>query len=456
VCPANRENPGGRSGIGTVRSVRWRASELAAAVGGDLRGADVEGDGVSIDSRAVQPGQLFVPIVGARDGHGFIASARSAGAAAHLTARSDPAEPEPAIVVADTAVALLDVGRLARGTLPERVIGITGSVGKTTTKDLLASVLARRYETTASERSFNNELGVPLTLANAPSGTEAAVVEMGARDRGHIALLCDVARPTIGVVTVVAGAHLEVFGSIDDVARAKGELVEALPAGGTAVLNADDPRVAAMATRATAAVRTFGEGGGDVRAEDVGLDDELHASFRLTADEGSARVRLALHGRHQVTNALAAATAALAAGCDLDDVVTGLAAAHGSGLRMDLTRAMSGALILDDSYNANPASMASALDALAALPGRRRVAVLGVMAELGPGSAEAHRAVGARAQALGLELISVGAPDYGVADAGDLDGVVDRLGRLGEGDVVLVKGSRVAGLVELAAALVAG
>ena len=268
--------------------MRWRASDVAAAVGGELRGADIQLDGASIDSRSVRPGQLFVPIVGERDGHDFVDAARAAGAAAHLTARGGGA-PEPVIVVADTALALLDLGRLARTGLPDRVIGITGSVGKTTTKDLLRTILERRYRTAASERSFNNELGVPLTLANAPPATEAAVIEMGARDRGHIALLCDVARPTIGVVTVVAGAHLEVFGSIDDVARAKGELIEALPSDGTAVLNADDERVAAMAARSTAPVRTFGQTSGDVRAEAVTLDDEVRPSFRLVSDDGGGR-----------------------------------------------------------------------------------------------------------------------------------------------------------------------
>jgi UDP-N-acetylmuramoyl-tripeptide--D-alanyl-D-alanine ligase len=434
--------------------MRWRASEVAAATLGVLRGPDVDLDGVTIDSRAVRPGQLFVPIVGDRDGHDFVAAAREAGAAAHLTSRSDREGPEPSIAVADTATALLDVGRLARTGLADRVVGITGSVGKTTTKDLLAATLAGRYSTAASERSFNNELGVPLTLANAPAGTEATVVEMGARGRGHIALLCDVARPTIGVVTVVAGAHLAEFGSIEHVAAAKAELVEALPAGGTAVLNADDPLVAAMARRTGATVRTFGETAGDVRAEGVTVDAELRAAFRLVAGEGSAGVRLAVHGRHQVTNALATATAALAAGCDLAEVAAGLSTATVSGLRMELRRTPAGALVLDDSYNANPTSMVAALEALAALPARRRVAVLGVMAELGPGSAEAHRRIGERARELGVELIPVAAPDYGVPGAADVEEAVDRLGRLGEGDAVLVKGSRVAGLEVLAAALI--
>jgi UDP-N-acetylmuramoyl-tripeptide--D-alanyl-D-alanine ligase len=457
VTPPHSEGNAGRIPTGgafdTVSAVRWRASEVASAVGGQLVGPDLVVEGASIDSRSIRPGQLFVPIVDARDGHDFIDAAREAGAPAHLTSRPDRTAPEPAIVVDDTARALLDLGRLARTALPERVVGITGSVGKTTTKDLLAAILGERFATTASERSFNNELGVPLTLANAPTGTEAAVVEMGARGAGHIALLCSVATPTIGVVTVVAGAHLEVFGTLDDVARAKGELIEALPAHGTAVLNADDARVAGMAARASATVRTFGERAGDVRAEHVTVDDELHPSFRLVTGEGAADVRLVVRGRHQVTNALAAATAALAAGCTLDDVAAGLGTAHLSGLRMDLQRAASGALILNDSYNANPTSTAAALDALAALPARRRIAVLGVMAELGEDSAAGHREVAARASELGIEVRSVAAPDYGVEDAPDIATVVDQLGRLGEGDAVLVKGSRVAGLEALAEAL---
>ena len=237
-------------------------------------------------------------------------------------------------------------------------------------------------------------------------------------------LLCDVARPTIGVVTVVAGAHLEVFGSIEDVARAKGELVEALPPDGTAVLNADDPRVAAMAARSGAPVRTFGEGAADVRAEAIVLDDEVRPAFRLVTDGGSVEVRLAVHGRHQVTNALAAATAALAAGCSLDDVADG--SRDGAVVRPadGPRRAASGALVLDDAYNANPTSMAAALESLAAIPARRRLAVLGVMAELGPGAADEHRRIADRAAELGIEVLSVAAPDYGVDDAADLDEVL--------------------------------
>jgi len=430
-----------------------RASEIAAATGGELVGPDVEVDGVAIDSRSIGPGQLFVPIVAERDGHDFIDVARAAGATATLSSRpADPAD-GTTIVVADTAAALLAIGRMARDRLPDRVVGITGSVGKTTTKDLLRSILAQRFVTAASAASFNNELGVPLTLANAPDGTEAAVVEMGARGPGHIALLCSIARPTIGLITIVAGAHLEMFGSIDDVATAKGELIEALPPEGTAVLNIEDPRVVAMASRTSAVVTTFGVAG-DVRASGIALDDELRPSFTLESLHGSVPVRLAVRGRHNVTNALGAAAAALAAGCSLDDVAAGLLATDLSPMRMDLVRTASGVVILNDAYNANPTSMRAALDALAALPAQRRIAVLGTMAELGADGAAGHREVADHAAALGIEVVALAEPAYGVEVCPDVGAVIARLGPLHDGDAVLAKGSRVAGLERVVAALV--
>ncbi len=441
--------------------MRFSAAEVAAAVAGELHGADVDLDGVAIDSRRVQGGELFVPVVAERDGHDFVDAARAAGAAAHLSARPGSAagagdEPTPVIRVADTGAALLGLGGHARTRLPDRVVGITGSAGKTSTKDLLRSVLMQRWRTTANEASFNNELGVPLTLANAPPGTEAAVVEMGARGAGHIARLCTVARPTVGVVTLVADAHLATFGSVDDVARAKAELVQALGSAGFAVLNADDHRVAAMAGCTTATVVGFGEAAGDVRAEEVTLDAELRPSFRLLSPWGETAVQLAVHGRHQVVNALAAATAALALGCTVDDVAAGLVAATPSAMRMDLRLAPSGAVVIDDAYNANPTSVRAALDALAAVDADRRLAVLGAMAELGPDGPRLHREVAAHAERLGIRVISVAAPDYGVGHddrAADVDAVPALLGPLREGDAVLVKGSRVAALEGVVAAL---
>ena len=321
-------------------------------------------------------------------------------------------------------------------------------------KDLAAAALATTFRVAASERSFNNELGVPITLLNAPDDVEAVVIEMGARGRGHIALLCEVARPTIGVVTAVAMAHTELFGTIDEVAVSKGELIEALPAGGTAVLNADDPLVAAMADRSEARVLRFGVGpDADVRAVDVRVDDELRPRFTIESAWGRADVHLGVRGEHQVANALAAAAAALTAGVAVDDVARGLAAEPASPWRMALATAPSGVVVLNDAYNANPASMAAALRALARIPARRRVAVLGVMAELGPAAEAEHLRVAALAQYLGVEIIAIGTPWYGIEPVPDGDRALAALGPLGEGDAVLVKASRVAGLEKVAAAM---
>jgi UDP-N-acetylmuramoyl-tripeptide--D-alanyl-D-alanine ligase len=432
--------------------VRFSAGEVAAATGGRLEGPEVDVEGVAIDSRGDVAGRLFVPIVAERDGHDFVSGALERGAAAYLTSR--PAQGGSAVVVADTLVALGAVGGLARDRLPDRVVGVTGSVGKTSVKDLLAAALATTYETVASEKSFNNEMGVPLTLANAPDGVEAAVVEMGARGIGHIRLLCELARPTIGIVTAVGHVHTELFGTIDDVAVGKGELVEALPPSGTAVLNADDHRVAAMASRTSARVLTYGTAG-EVTAADVALDD-LRPSFRLRSPWGEADVRLAVRGHHQVGNALAAAAAALAAGAPLEAVADGLGRAALSPWRMDLRRTPSGVLVLNDAYNANPISMAAALRSLAALDARRRVAVLGTMAELGDVAEAEHAAVAALAAELGVRVVALAEPRYGGEQVPDVEAAVAALGELGDGDAVLVKGSRVAGLERLAEVLLSG
>ncbi|HRW37279.1 MAG: UDP-N-acetylmuramoyl-tripeptide--D-alanyl-D-alanine ligase [Acidimicrobiales bacterium] len=429
--------------------MRFTTDEVAAATGGEVFGRPTAIDGATIDSRRVLPGELFVPIVAERDGHDFIGAALAAGAGAYLTA--GPIEAGTAVRVADTRQALSDLGAAARDRLGDRVVGITGSVGKTSLKDLLASTAATTFATTASVGSFNNELGVPLTLLNAPDGTECTVLEMGARGIGHIAELCAVGRPTIGVVTVVAAVHTEVFGSIDEVARGKSELVAHLPAHGTAVLHADDPRVAAMAEVAPCPVLTFGQDAGDVRALDVVLDEHLHPRFALHTPWGATDVRLAVAGRHQVVNALGAAAAALALGVPLDALAEGLGGARLSAMRMDLVTTAAGYRVLDDSYNANPTSMAAALRALDELPAQRRFAVLGTMAELGADEAPLHRDVATLAAELGIHVIAVDQPWYGVdeADAApDATGAVARLTELGlgDGDVVLVKASRSAGL----------
>ena len=424
-------------------------------MGGELLGPDVQIDGASIDSRSVRPGQLFVPIVAERDGHDFIKSALDGGATAYLSSRVDPVG-GTAIRVADTALALADLGRAVRARVPDRVVGITGSVGKTSTKDLLAGVLRTTYRTAASEKSFNNELGLPITLAAAADDVEAVVLEMGARGVGHIDLLCSIAKPTVGVITRVEGVHLELFGDIESVARAKGELVESLPADGIAVLNADHRYVAAMADRTSARVLRYGlSPDADVYASDIVLDDELRATFRLHTPWGSTEVRLGARGEHQVPNALAAAAAAGGLGVPVESMADGVLAAELSGLRMELATSSRGVTVLNDAYNANPTSMSAALRSLATLPASRRVAVLGTMAELGADSPDQHRAIALEARDLGIEVIAVAEADYGdtARHVSDVDGVSAELGDLDDGTAVLVKGSRVAALERVAEAL---
>jgi UDP-N-acetylmuramoyl-tripeptide--D-alanyl-D-alanine ligase len=439
--------------------VRLTVDDVARVTGGRVVGpADLVVDGATMDSRALRPGQLFVALQGDRDGHEFLRHAREAGAGAALVERAD--DDAPAVVVADAHAALTALGAHARDRLdavvvagrPVAVIGVTGSVGKTSVKDLIASATAPSRTTAASLRSFNNELGVPLTLLEAPDDTEVAVIEMGARGVGHVRALCTVARPTIGVVTAVALAHTEAFGAIEEVARAKGELVECLTADGTAVLNLGDERVAAMAGRTTAGVLTYGIDQGDVRAEGVALDDHLRPRFALKSPWGDAEVLLAVRGRHNAENAAGAAAAALAAGADFDGVVAGLSDATLSPWRMELIVSPYGWRVLNDAYNANPTSMAAALDALSDLDAERYTAVLGPMAELGHHAEIEHRRIAERARALGIRVLAVDTAAYG-PDSEPVEGVEGALaaiGPLGPGDAVLIKASRVAGLERLA------
>ncbi len=343
------------------------------------------------------------------------------------------------------------LGAVARDRLPEAVIGITGSVGKTSVKDLLAAVLGTTFRTAASAKSFNNEIGVPLTLVNAAPDTEVLVQEMGARGVGHIRSLCEVARPTAAIVTMVAEVHTsEYAGGLDEVAVAKGELVEAVPMDGFVVLNGSDARVRRMARLTEARVLTYGVSG-DVVAQKVAVDDELRPRFRLSSPWGTTDVQLAVHGVHQVANALAAAAAGLAQGVPIEAVAAGLASAELSPWRMELRRTASGATIVNDAYNSNPTALDAALHSLAALPADRRVAVLGLMAELGPQSDERHAEMGELAEDLDIEVITVDCPTYGVGtDVPTPEAAVEAIGRLGPGDAVLVKASRTAGLERVA------
>ena len=418
------------------------ASQAAAAIGGRLVGPDTVFDGADFDSRSIRPGQLFVPIVAERNGHEFIGQARAAGAVAHLTSEPDSFRRDgTAIEVADTGRALLALAQWARQQLDARVVGVTGSVGKTTTKDMIAAACSVGRRTAANPKSFNNDQGLPVTILDAPDDTEVLIVEMGMRGFGEISRLCDVARPDIGVVTVVGHSHTELVGGIEGVATAKGELVEALPPGGTAILNADDDRVAAMASRTGADVITFGWAG-DVRPADVELDENARARFVVHSPWGRAHVTLPVPGMHMVSNAVAALAVAGVVGVDLDEAAASLAAASVSEMRMEISTAGSGATVVNDAYNANPTSMAAALDALAVMGAARRIAVVGTMAEIDD-PAPAHREIARRAAELGIELVAVGTDLYGVGPAED---PLAAIGPVGEGDVVLVKASRSVGL----------
>jgi len=427
--------------------VRFSITELAAWLGGEQVGPDSTIAGASIDTRTVLPGQLYVPIVAERDGHEFIRTALERGAPAYLTDR------EPvggtAVVVEDTAVSLLQLGLFARERMQGGVIGITGSVGKTTTKDLLRHCLASAFVVAGSERSFNNELGLPLTLLNAPDDVEWVVLEMGARGAGHITRLTDVGRPDVGIVTSVAMAHVEFFGDLEGVARAKSELVAALPPTGVAILNFDDPLVARMASVSPCPVLSYALGDAEVRAENVTMDDDLRPRFHLSTPWGAGEVRLALHGIQQVPNALAAAAAALWSGVPFDGVAAALATATGSPLRMEVRRVPGGPVLVVDCYNANPASTEAALRSLAALPAGRRLAVLGLMAELGSETVPEHQRAVQLAAELGIEVVGYQTALYGPAQVTTPDDAVALLRTLGPGDAALVKGSRVARLEDI-------
>jgi UDP-N-acetylmuramoyl-tripeptide--D-alanyl-D-alanine ligase len=460
--------------------IRMSLGEIASVTGGVVHGdsAPVVTGPVVIDSRRVAPGALFAALVGEHvDGHDYAAAAIEAGAIAVLCSRPVP-EPHvlvPSVGDALAALARYAVTRLSRMT----VVGITGSSGKTSTKDLTSGLLERLGPTVAPEGSMNNELGLPLTVLRASESTRYLVLEMSARGIGHIAWLCDVAPPSIGAVLNVGRAHVGEFGSLDGVAKAKGELVEALPPSGVAVLNADDPRVLAMASRTAARVVTFGVSEraaaphADFRASDVWLDELARPSFTLSGPDESAPVKMLLHGAHHVPNALAAAAIAHTLGMPVPDIAAGLSEITArSKRRMELHRRVDDVLVINDAFNANPDSMRAGIDALghlAAGSAGRGYAVLGYMAELGPGATDAHLEVGrlaARAGLAGVIAVGQGARPVvtGAASEPGWDGeaiwvpdnaaaIAEIRNRLRPSDVVLVKASRVAALWEVAEAL---
>ncbi|WP_421741852.1 UDP-N-acetylmuramoyl-tripeptide--D-alanyl-D-alanine ligase [Cellulomonas sp.] len=475
------------------------AAEIAAATGGVLRGtaatdpALVVSGPVVVDSRDDITGGLFVALPGENvDGHDYASVAVAGGAALVLAARDvigAGGAVLPSVVVADVERALGDLARVVLERLREaalepggsdlRVVGITGSVGKTTTKDLLAQLCGSVGPTIAPVRSFNNEIGLPLTVLRADESTRFLVLEMGASGPGHLTYLTDIAPPDVAVVLIVGHAHLGGFGGIDAVAVAKSEIVQGLVSDGVAVLNADDPRVSAMAALAPGEVVTFGAAPlATVGVRDVRLDRSGRATFTLVRRgevESTAEVTLRLVGEHHVHNALGAAAAALAVGLELDEVAAGLSAADAlSPHRMHVVDRPDGVTIVDDSYNANPDSMRAALKALAVLAGRdrRSIAVLGEMLELGPGAREAHDAIGRLCVRLNIGLtIVVGDGARAIRDGANHEGswgdevvLADDLevatafleSELRPGDVVLVKSSYGAGLWKLGDVLVEG
>ncbi len=452
-------------------------AKIAEITRGRLDGASPEAvvsGPVVIDSRLVEPGALFAALRGERsDGHDFAEGAVASGAAAVLAERATGA---PSVIVDDVLTAMGALARAVVDRLPEvTVVGLTGSAGKTSTKDLLAGLVARLGPTVAPPGSFNNEIGHPLTVLRADAGTRYLVLEMGARGLGHITHLTRIAPPRIGIVLNVGSAHIGEFGSRDVVAKAKGELVEALTAQGTAVLNADDPLVRTMAARTSAEIVTFGRAAdATVRAADESLDEAGRPRFTLVTPEGSARVELRLHGAHAVSNALAAAAAARSLGMAVGDIAEALSeATPASRWRMEVTERPDGVTVINDAYNANPESVRAAIDTLAHMAGGGRAyAVLGGMAELGASTVDEHEKIGAYAARGGLAgLIAVGETAASVLKGAgqvgswtgecvqveDVGAAVAALNeRLRPGDVVLIKGSRVAGLERIAQAVLAG
>jgi UDP-N-acetylmuramoyl-tripeptide--D-alanyl-D-alanine ligase len=448
---------------------------VRSAVHGELHSSTADAaavDSVVIDSRAAVPGSLFAALPGERvDGHDYAGQAMQRGAIAVLATR--PLD-VPCIVVPDVVAAL---GQLAAASLREldgTVIGITGSAGKTSTKDILGAVLARTGETLVPEGSFNNEIGLPLTVLRAQATTRWLVLEMSARGVGHIAELCRIAPPRIAVVLNVGSAHLGEFGSREAIATAKGEIVAALPGDGVAVLNADDSYVLGMRSRTSARVVTFGlaAAAADVWADDVVLDDRGRARFTLHRSDGAAAVALAVIGAHAVPNALAVAAVAAEAGLDVDATATALSAARvRSHWRMEQRATRDGVLVINDAYNANPESMVAALAAVVAIARpsqgvrRRSWAVLGAMGELGDASADAHDRVGRAAADAVDGLVVVGSAAQGIADGARAAGMAGHAVHIvadvaeavqllraecAAGDVVLVKASRAVGLERVA------
>jgi UDP-N-acetylmuramoyl-tripeptide--D-alanyl-D-alanine ligase len=428
--------------------MRITASEVALATHGQLIGPDISAHGIAFDSRALIDQQAFVAIPGARDGHDFLDDAFSNGAPFAIVTKGHAVEGKTCVEVSDTVAALAALGRHCRerlaGTVDGRVIGITGSVGKTSTKDLVRAVCGSEFmRTHAPDKSLNNDIGVPVTIINAPDDCDALIVEMGMRGFGEIARLCDIALPTIGVITAIGDAHGERVGGIKGVVRAKAELLNALSGTGTAIVNVDSELVMEAAKETKARHLTFGfSPSSDVRCEVIAADDRGSMTVRFSHGNDSATGVVPLIGNHMVTNAAAAVAAGITVGISLAQCVRALENVVSAPQRMRWMTSHAGMRILDDSYNANPLSMMAALETVGSIDASRRIAVLGLMAEVDD-AAMAHSDIATACARMNIELLPLDTDMYGLP-ALSVDEVMEQLASFDESVVVLVKGSRVA------------
>ena len=431
---------------------------ITPLIQGILKGGDLFFTNVSIDTRSLSSGDLYVALVGERfDGHDFVHDAERAGACAIISERSLDTE-IPLVQVPDTRWALGRLAQLNRQAFKGGVIAVTGSCGKTTTRQMLASVFSEQGNVIASEGNLNNDIGVPLTLFRLSPAIDHAIIELGASGVGEIAWTGSLAQPDVGIITMASEAHLDGFGSLENIIRGKGEIIDAVPASGAVVLNRDDPAFETWRERAGGrriiSISALGDERADVRASDI-REDTDGVAFALDGVVTAPEVRIPLPGQHNVTNALVTTAAAHARELGVDAVVRGLARTSAVSGRLEPVALRPGVTILDDSYNANPASMSSALRALARMPGRR-IAVLGDMAELGDAARVRHESVGAEARELGIDvLMTTGhyatAYAFGFGEptiaAETPEALADRLWEQLDGAAsILVKGSRSAGM----------
>jgi UDP-N-acetylmuramoyl-tripeptide--D-alanyl-D-alanine ligase len=459
------------------------AGEVAAMAGGRVMRGDPATPvrGAAIDSRTIAPGMLFVALRGERtDGHRFVDEALRRGAGAALISdlpfggRGHPPGGGVLIQVTDTLRAFQRLARAIRDRQGPRVVGITGSVGKTSTKEMAAGIAARRYRTGRSTENWNTEIGIPLALANLPGDCEVAILELAMRGPGQIRELVEISRPQIGVITLVGESHMDFFETREQLAEAKGELLEGLPRDGAAIVNAEDPLALALLRRSPARAMTFGLRCGDVRAEEIRMDPGRGSLFSLQLPQGRAEVRLRIPGRHAITNALAAAAIGAALGIAPEEIAAGLAAAAPLPMRLEILKCGE-TTVLNDVYNSSPQSVEAALEVMDQITGAPRIAVLGDMKELGAVSAEAHRRVGRLAAGRRMDLVIAYGPLAGDIAAGASEAVAADPASLGDirivhttdlddavaalreevrpGAVVLVKGSRIMAMEKVVSAL---